>query len=59
MKLELLKIFGLMFVGGVATSYAEYHFKYSLFTTLAGLIAKIRGKKAVAAPSAPAAAEKK
>lgn len=54
MKLELLKIVGMLFAGGVATSFAENHFQYNLYQTLSGLVAKIRGKK----PAAPAAAAK-
>ena len=35
--LHVAKIIAILFAGGVATSYAEYKFQYSLFQTIAAL----------------------
>ena len=38
--LHALKILGILFAGGVATSYAEYKFQYSLYMTIAAVFGK-------------------
>jgi hypothetical protein len=38
--IRALEILGLLFAGGVATSFAEYKFQYSLFMTIAQLFGK-------------------
>ena len=40
MYLFLLKYGLILFAGGVATSYAEYKFQYSLYKFIAGLFGK-------------------
>jgi hypothetical protein len=45
-----LKYLPLLFAAGVATSYAEYKFKYSLYGSVAGLVAKLFHKKAPVVP---------
>jgi hypothetical protein len=37
-----LLVFGVLFAAGLATSYAEYKFQYSLYETVAG---KLFGRK--------------
>lgn len=36
----LLKYIPILFAGGLATSYAEYKFQYSLYETIRGLFSK-------------------
>jgi hypothetical protein len=48
-----LKYLPLMFASGVATSFAEYKFDYSLYGSVSGLVAKIFHKKAPAVPTPP------
>jgi len=38
--LHALKILGILFAGGVATSYAEFKLKYSLYMTIAAVFGK-------------------
>ena len=39
----LVKYLLVLFAGGVATSYAEYKFKYNLFEDAKNLVAKVIG----------------
>jgi hypothetical protein len=38
-----LKYLAVLFAGGVATSYAEYRFKYNLYEDIKAIPAKVKG----------------
>jgi hypothetical protein len=40
MILHIAKYVAILFAGGVATSYAEYKFQYSLYQTIAAVFGK-------------------
>ena len=39
--MHILKYLIIMFIGGLATSFAEYTFSYSLYETVSGLVGKL------------------
>lgn len=38
----MLKVIALLFAGGLATSFAEYHFSYNLYDSIKDAIVKLR-----------------
>lgn len=42
MLIKFIAVVAVLFAAGVATSFAEYKFQYSLYLTVAGVIGKVK-----------------